>query len=641
MIHIRFRFVFCLSVSFSVALSAVFSSNLCAKDQNVYSLSLVLKDSFSPVQSPLWTQKEKREFEGLTRDFMAYRRSEMPIRQRLDYIAQCLASMSENPFCAYIQKRESEGQVASAQAAKKAAIEAENAEQSPDQSKAQLVLDLKQGRFEKFRSFTESKMLKLLREFKTKEEFLPVGTAAKAQAGCISVGFYTALGLETEEYFPEDSFRELALSFYEKAIQCASSVVSPAKQNAGLETDKAKFRLALLNIWSEKYSDAEKWLSDLTETNANDYLIRALYWRSFVAKKQGNSTLSATLRHRLLSDYPLQYHTLISVLESVNEKQKGKGKKSDSVLTTLNHSGRIAELLSYMDGVTKKSIDEIKVRSQFRPDLNERMKAIEFLDQWDAKEVQLKLLQSMATDLDTAEPDFKLYVAVWFKRVGDTINRFQLLSSLFKEFPSMLSSQTLDLFFPSEHVKILESASKKLKNKFEPLFALALMRQESAFQVRAQSSVGALGLMQIMPYTARRYERVRKSDLLDPKTNIRIGTRLISDLLTRFDFNAEKVLAAYNAGEEKVENWERRYPVSDPLLFADLMPYKETREYVASIGRNYLWYMALLKRGQLEIELTAGLSSESPHRTIAAKRPPKSGGKPSLRISISSAERYR
>jgi soluble lytic murein transglycosylase len=129
--------------------------------------------------------------------------------------------------------------------------------------------------------------------------------------------------------------------------------------------------------------------------------------------------------------------------------------------------------------------------------------------------------------------------------------------------------------------------------RVDPFLVLALIRQESGFNEDARSRVGALGLMQLMPATARRMERVSRREIQDPKTNIRLGVKYFSGLIDRFGGDGELALAGYNAGPEKVDEWRRRYPVNDRMLFNDLIPFKETREYVSLIGRNYFWYLSL------------------------------------------------
>ncbi len=102
----------------------------------------------------------------------------------------------------------------------------------------------------------------------------------------------------------------------------------------------------------------------------------------------------------------------------------------------------------------------------------------------------------------------------------------------------------------------------------------AVIVVESGFNPRAISRRGAVGLMQLLPSTARRYGAF---NAFDPEQNIRAGARYLAELITRYGKDKlELVLAAYNAGENAVERYGRRVP-----------PYKETRAYVPNVLRMY------------------------------------------------------
>jgi soluble lytic murein transglycosylase-like protein len=110
-----------------------------------------------------------------------------------------------------------------------------------------------------------------------------------------------------------------------------------------------------------------------------------------------------------------------------------------------------------------------------------------------------------------------------------------------------------------------------IRHSINPHLVAALIHVESAFNARAVSPAGARGLMQLLPETARRFGLNKKKDLFDPKKNLEAGVRYLQWLANRFGGDAEKILAAYNAGEGAVER------------FGGIPPYQETQSYVQKI----------------------------------------------------------
>jgi soluble lytic murein transglycosylase len=131
----------------------------------------------------------------------------------------------------------------------------------------------------------------------------------------------------------------------------------------------------------------------------------------------------------------------------------------------------------------------------------------------------------------------------------------------------------------------------------DPYLILALMRQESLFDPEAASPAGALGLMQLLPTTAAKLTPAPLS-LTDPNVNLDLGITYLRGLLPPYNGNLILALAAYNAGEEAVERWQRRYPGLEPDEFVESLSFRETRNYVKLVLRNYRTYLRLYGKSQ-------------------------------------------
>jgi soluble lytic murein transglycosylase len=133
----------------------------------------------------------------------------------------------------------------------------------------------------------------------------------------------------------------------------------------------------------------------------------------------------------------------------------------------------------------------------------------------------------------------------------------------------------------------------------DPFLIAAIIREESQYDWRAVSRVGAIGLMQIMPATANavaqrhRLPGVMREDLFDQDTNIQIGVRYVEQLLAQFSGNVAQTIAAYNAGPIAVEGWAATYRGRSEDEFVELIPFLETRQYVKRVLRSYKEYLRL------------------------------------------------
>ena len=136
----------------------------------------------------------------------------------------------------------------------------------------------------------------------------------------------------------------------------------------------------------------------------------------------------------------------------------------------------------------------------------------------------------------------------------------------------------------------LNLRSEAARNQLDPMLIAGLIRQESAFESKAMSHAGAIGLMQVEPTTAlkvARQLRVRytRARLTDPGYNLQLGSRYLANLIQSFG-TPEAALAAYNAGEDHVVQWTTGQDYLETAEFVESIPFTETREYVQIVIRN-------------------------------------------------------
>lgn len=484
------------------------------------------------------------------RTYAAWKRGVLTPDEFEKWKSACGAKPESDDFCPLIQGKDPSEFVESEDEVKE-----EPGVEAPLSSTAkEAIAAWKSGDFSALKRAGPSPIYRSLRTFK---EWAPLELAAKhvlsesKNSNCDNPAVATALAQKAEMFLPDRKYREIAFSLYEKVIECQVTEHS----------SRAKFRYALLKIEDGDCKTADPLLEKLYGQNDLEFIARTLYWRGRCAGMRGDKLRADVFKQRLLKESPLSYHSIIS-----NRVEMAK--------------------LARVIGTNEPTII---YRSHTQPKLNQWVRAIEGLVAVGADEIARRVIMKTVDVLQKTEPELRLYVGTLAYRAGDPISQFRLLSTVFRDEPRLISQTTLKLFYPMKNLPLL----RKYSSETDPFFVAALIRQESGFNPGARSRVGAVGLMQLMPSTARHIERTSRRGLMLPETNIRIGTKYIGRLVNRYDRDAELALAAYNAGAERVDDWTKRYPTTDRMLFLDLIPYKETRDYVALIGRNFYWYHTL------------------------------------------------
>ena len=140
-------------------------------------------------------------------------------------------------------------------------------------------------------------------------------------------------------------------------------------------------------------------------------------------------------------------------------------------------------------------------------------------------------------------------------------------------------------------------AQNAAANSLSEGLVYALIRAESGFSPAIKSHAGAIGLMQMMPATAKQTARVKGTfnpqRLTVPEYNIRLGTRHLHDLMKQYDGDVVYVAAAYNAGAAAVERWRKSFNGLKKDEFIESIPYQETRDYVKKVYASAATYRQL------------------------------------------------
>jgi len=171
----------------------------------------------------------------------------------------------------------------------------------------------------------------------------------------------------------------------------------------------------------------------------------------------------------------------------------------------------------------------------------------------------------------------------------------QFESRRFDQIPD----EALHTAYPLPYRDLIERES--LHYHLDPMLVAGLIRQESAFATDAVSYANAVGLMQLWPPTATKLARSLKfryarGRLFDPEYNVKLGTSYLSGLLAAYG-TPEAALAAYNAGENHVDEWHASQNYRETAEFVESIPITQTREYVQIVARNAEVYRQIYQRG--------------------------------------------
>jgi soluble lytic murein transglycosylase-like protein len=336
------------------------------------------------------------------------------------------------------------------------------------------------------------------------------------------------------------------------------------------DLDQVAFDNSMKIYFEGKHKDAIKnFRQFLDEFPRSAYRFRTQYWLAQSLRHEDKKDEANQVFQGLVQESPLSYYGLLASTE----------------LNQPIQSGMNSELLLGIDSdpyLQPQDLIHLKRAKHFLAEKSPELAAYEL------KEIKIR---------DGFSSPFIAYLAHLNSKAKNFHLSFQFLGELLqRKYPGIFSETGLPLVFPVQYYELIEHYSEV--NHLDPILVLSLMKQESAFEINANSFVGAMGLMQLMPATAVDTDpAVNVVDLVSPEHNIRIGTKYLGRLLNRFNGNLVFALASYNAGPTAVDRWIKSSPPERGMQeFIESIPYRETREYVSSIIRNYFWYTQQLNQ---------------------------------------------
>lgn len=371
------------------------------------------------------------------------------------------------------------------------------------------------------------------------------------------------------------------LGHYDEALKLFDKLLE--RHTGYSENTEVRFRRGLIFLRTEKWAEADKAFADLSSApDSKSYGLSALYWLIRVREKQGAKT--DDLLKIMQDKYYLTYYGLKLQAEKNNQKVQLDWPKMEPMSETFYFS-------------------ELEAGSWSR--VQQLIQAGWYL------EAQRELAQVFSFQTQSQ----KILVANVLAQAFSYPTVFTWAVEFFDQDPSHRTKDLLNMAYPFPFRDWIETETKKYD--LSPYLIISLMRQESAFNLKATSTAQAQGLMQLIPATVHevaqdlKMKNIIMDDMYNPPINIKFGTYYLAKVIRQFQNNVSVGLAAYNAGPLrlkkffegrpellKVENLSQADVWSD--LWVEELPWLETNLYVKSILRNAIIYQ-LVDKTSLEL----------------------------------------
>ncbi len=315
---------------------------------------------------------------------------------------------------------------------------------------------------------------------------------------------------------------------------------------------------------------------------------KVLYWLARVVEHRGDLSNAQALYHRVMLDFPYTYHGFQARQQLRRlDVPTPPFAAPEHAYTPWEHRPAVAIPSPLTTQPSREQFHLLRARELQHLQMYRRAR---------------REIRALETHLPSTHATRYLIAALRADNQEHLAALKQLNHIIGELTPLQVRGLTRDFWSHLYPKRFLASVARQAAvHDLSPYLILSLIRQESVFNPRAVSRVGARGLMQLMPATARSVarqtgiKRLRLRQLFDPQTNITLGTHYFAAQLRHFDNNPVFALAAYNAGPHRIRKWRQRWPTLPMDEFIEHIPFKETRLYVKLILRNLFIYESLYR----------------------------------------------
>lgn len=353
-------------------------------------------------------------------------------------------------------------------------------------------------------------------------------------------------------------------------------------------SDEAHFWLAWRAHEAKDHANAARLLTEHLASygSVTDNRGKAAFWAAVDTERAGDKARAMTLYQAMLKRYGAGWFGLNAerrIERLTREGVRPRGADSDLMLRRA------------VEGLQPINLPQENIKDTDR----ERVRKAEQL-------MTIALHQQATTELEAARetspnsPLVNLRIAQIFRAQGENVAAINTLKRSYPDYgqalPEEMSREVWDVFYPLKWWSNIKEEARR--HNLDPYQIAGLIRQETVFNHMARSRANALGVMQLLPSTAKAVARsssvgaISSNDLFNPNLNIQLGVTYVKQLQNEFK-RFEYVAAAYNGGETRVRRWLREWPSMEIEDWVEAIPLSETRLYVQGVYRNTRIYQRL------------------------------------------------